>query len=100
MIFNGHTVESINSIDEETFTSIMVMYADGIIGNKGLINTIGSLTNGVFNYIRSPNTPPYSLKSIIGNVYGYMYSDVEISPSDALKGFISQAKGFDIKKFE
>lgn len=93
-------METVNSIDEETFTAIMVMYADGILGNKATISTIGALTNGVFNYIRPPNTAPYSLKSIIGNVYGYMYPDIEIDPSDALKGFISHARGFDIKKFK
>lgn len=100
LVFNGHTMESIDAIDEETFTAIMVMYADGIIGNKANINILGALTNGVFNYIRPPNTAPYSLKSIIGNVYGYIYPDVEVDPSDSLKGFISQAKGFDMKKFK
>lgn len=93
-------MESIQAIDEETFTAIMVMFSDGLLGNKALINTIGALTNGVFNYIRPPHSSPYSLKSIIGTVYGYLYDDVEIAPSDALKGFISQAKGFDVKKFK
>ena len=75
------------------------MYSDGVLGNHGLINSIGSLTNGVFNYIRPPNTAPYSLKSIIGNVYGYLYNDVEIDPSDSLKVFMSQAKGFGMDRF-
>jgi len=99
LVFNGHTMESIDAIDEETFTAIMVMYADGIIGNKAIISTIGALTNGVFNYIRPPNTAPYSLKSIIGNVYGYMYSDVEVDASESLKLFMSQANGFSVDKF-
>ncbi len=93
-------MESVSEIDEDTFTAIMVMYSDGILGNRGIINTLGALTNGVFNYIRAPNTAPYNLKQIIGNVYGYLYPDAEVDPSDALKGFISQAKGFDFNKFK
>lgn len=76
------------------------MYADGILGNRGLLNTIGILVNGVFNYIRSPNTSPYNLKSILGQSYGYMYPDVEIDPSDSLKAFVSQARGFGMDKFK
>lgn len=76
------------------------MYADGVLGNHGLLNTIGILVNGVFNYIRSPNTSPYNLKSILGQSYGYMYPDVEIDPSDSLKAFISRARGFGMDKFK
>lgn len=99
LIFNGHTQDTIQAIDEETFTAITIMYADGILGNHGMLNNIGALTNGIFNYMRPPNTAPYSLKSILGNVYGYLYPDVEIDPSDSLKAFMSQAKGFKMDKF-
>jgi hypothetical protein len=100
MLFNGHTQDTIAAIDEETFSAITVMYADGVLGNHGLLNTIGALVNGVFNYIRPPNTPPYSLKSILGQAYGYLYSDVELDPSDSLKMFMSRAKGFSMDKFD
>lgn len=100
LIFNGHTQDTIDAIDEDTFTAITVMYADGVLGNQGLLNTIGALTNGVFNYMRPPNSATYSLKSILGNVYGYIYPDVEIDPSDSLKAFMSQAKGFKMDRFQ
>ena len=99
MLFNGHTQDTINAIDEETFNAILVMYADGVLGNNGLLNSIGVLVNGVFNYIRAPNTPPYSLKSILNQAYGYIYPDADLNPSDSLKMFMSRAKGFTMDKF-
>lgn len=99
MLFNGHTQDTISAIDEETFNTIVVMYADGVLGNHGLLNTTAMLVNGVFNYIRDPKSPPYSLKSILNQAYGYIHEDVEVTPSDSLKFFISQAKGFSEGRF-
>ena len=99
MLFNGHTQDTINAIDEETFNAITIMYADGVLGNHGLLNAIGLLVSGVFNYIRDPNSPPYSLKSILNQSYGYLHEDVEITPSDSLKLFMSQAKGYSENRF-
>ena len=99
LLFNGHTQDTINAIDEETFNTITIMYADGVLGNHGLLNTIGVLVNGVFNYIRDPNSPPYSLKSILNQAYGYIHEDAEVTPSDSLKMFISRAKGFSESRF-
>jgi len=99
MVFNGHTIESIDAIDETTMNEIVVMYADGIIGNQGIISGIGSLTAGVFNYMRSGNSPPYSLKQILGNSYGYIFAEAEVKPNDALLLFMTQAKGFSMDKF-
>lgn len=100
MLFNGHTQQTINEIDENTFTEIMVMYSDGIIGNKKIIDVLGTLVTGVFNYIRPPNSSPYNLKSVINEVYGYLYGEVKVNVSDSLLTFMSQAQGFDLKKFE
>ena len=100
MLFNGHTQQTINEIDESTFTEIMVMYSDGIIGNKKIIDVLGTLVTGVFNYIRPPNSSPYNLKSVINEVYGYLYGETKASVSDSLLTFMSQAQGFDLKKFE
>lgn len=100
MVFNGHTQQSIDAIDEITMNQITVMYSDGIIGNQGLLTVLGSLTAGVFNYTRAPNSQPYSLKSILGNNYGYIFGEVKTKPSDALLTFMSQAQGFDIGKFK
>lgn len=79
---------------------IMVMYADGALGNKSLVTELGTLTAGVFNYLRSNNSPTYKLKDILGATYQYYYNEPEVSASDSLLTFISQAQGFDIKKFK
>ena len=100
MIFNGHTIQDIDALDEATMSEITIMYADGLIGNRNLIVTLGSLVAGVFNYIRSNNSPSYNLKSVIGSAYGYIYDDIEASPSDSLLTFMSQAPGFTIDKFK
>lgn len=76
------------------------MYADGLLGNKGMLQTLGSLVAGVFNYVRSPHSPPYSLKSILGTSYGYIFEDVEMSANDALLTFMSQAQGFSLDRFK
>lgn len=100
MVFNGHTIQDIDALDEATMNEIMVMYADGIIGNKSLITTLGTLVTGVFNYIRSNNSQPYNLKSVLGSAYSYMYNDVEVSPSESLLLFMTQAPGFKMDRFK
>lgn len=76
------------------------MFADGVLGNRGLLNLQGAFMNGIFNYIRPPNTSPYSLKSILGNIYAYLYTDIEVDPSESLKVFLTQAQGFSMSRFE
>jgi hypothetical protein len=76
------------------------MYADGMLGNKAMLQTLGSLVAGVFNYVRSPHSPPYSLKSVLGNSYGYIFEDAEVSANDALLIFMSQAQGFSLDRFK
>ena len=100
MVFNGHTIQDIDALDEATMNEISIMYADGLLGNKSLITTLGTLTAGVFNYMRPSNSMPYDLKSVIGSAYGYIYEDKEADPSDSLLTFISQAPGFSIDKFK
>lgn len=100
MVFNGHTNESIDAIDEMTMNEIMVMYADGIIGNQGILTVLGSLTAGVFNYTRTANSSAFTLKQILGNSYGYIFPEVEGNPNDSLLLFMTQAKGFSMDKFK
>lgn len=100
MIFNGHKIQDIDALDEATMNDISIMYADGLLGNKSLITTLGTLTTGVFNYIRSSNSSPYTLKSVINSAYGYIYDDIEITASDSLLTFLSQTPGFTIDKFK
>jgi len=100
MIFNGHTQDSIAELDEVTMNEITVMFADGAIGNYGLLQTLGSLTAGVFNYLRSPNSPAYELKSILGNTYDYMFTEQTADPNESLLTFMTQAQGFNMGKFK
>lgn len=60
-------------MSEDDFSLITVALNEGFIGNKSVLNTIGFLTTGVFNYIRSSNAPAYTLKTILGGVYDYLY---------------------------
>jgi hypothetical protein len=100
MIFNGHTQNTIDALDEATWNEITIMYADGLIGNRSIVTTLGKLTTGVFNYMRPSSSLPYDLKSVIGSAYGYIYEDKAPDPSDALLSFMSQAPGFNVDKFK
>lgn len=62
-----------DAMSEDDFNLVMVAINDGFIGNKILLNTIGLLTTGVFNYIRNANSKSYSLQDIIGLAYDYIY---------------------------
>ncbi len=62
-----------DAMSEEDFMSVMVALNDGYIGNKAVLNVLGALTCGVFNYIRSKNAPAYKLRGILGIAYDYLY---------------------------
>lgn len=49
------------------------MWADGLIGNKSIIEGIGTLTAGVFNYIRAQNQRPFDLKDVVYSAFDYLY---------------------------
>jgi len=92
-----------DELDEDVFRQIVVMYADGQIGNHGIVETIGSLTTGVYNYIREPNKPAYKLQEVIGKrFYEYLYppQDSKEAVNEALSMFVTRAKGFDPKRFK
>lgn len=104
MIFNGHTLETIEELDDVTLANIQTMYADGLLGNYGILTQIASLTNGVFNYMRPANSPPYKLANILGSAYDYIYPPLteeqqKAAVNDSLLAFMSQANGFDKTKF-
>lgn len=104
LIFNGHTKQSVAELDELTMAQMQTMYADGLIGNRALIEVLGVLTNGVFNYMRSANTPAYKLSNIIGTAYDYIYPPLteeqqKQQANEQLLAFMSQAPGFTAKRF-
>lgn len=49
------------------------MYVDGLIGNRGLVEVLGSLTGAVYNYMRSEKQRAYTLQDIIPRMYEYIY---------------------------
>ena len=91
-----------STIDEETFRDICVMYSDGVIGNNAILQTLGSLTGAVYNYMRSPNSRAYQLEDIITRVYHYMYppQNTTEDASEALLLFMTQAKDFNKSRFK
>ena len=100
MVFNGHTLDSIAEIDDVTMANIQTMYADGLVGNYGILTQISTLTNGVFNYMRSANSPPYKLANILGSAYDYIYPPLsdeqkKAAVNDSLLAFMLKADGFD-----
>lgn len=104
MIFNGHTHETIAELDDITMAQLQTMYADGLIGNQAVINTLGVLTNGVFNYMRAQNSPVYKLANILGNAYDYLYppmtaEEQKRQANEQLLAFMSQAPGFSQDRF-
>ena len=89
-----------DAVDVETFNDICVMYSDGLIGNHAIVETLGGLTAGVYNYIRSESTPAYTLKDTIPRVYDYIYYESDHQKQEktqnALKAFAlaNAPKGF------
>ena len=77
------------------------MYADGLIGNRSILEVLGNLTAGVYNYMRTSGQAPYKLQDIIKKSYSYIYPQDNIqNPNDALLLFLTQAPNFDINKFK
>lgn len=62
-----------DNVDEERFTDICIMYVDGLIGNRGMMEVLGSLTGAIYNYMRSENQAAYKLQDIIPKTYNYLY---------------------------
>lgn len=62
-----------DAMSEDDFNLVMVAINDGFIGNKVVLNTLGLLTTGVFNYIRNMNSQAYTLQNVIGLAYDYIY---------------------------
>jgi hypothetical protein len=49
------------------------MYNDGLIGNLGLLQVLGTLTAGQFNSLLPKGKQPYKLQHIIPTQYDYLY---------------------------
>lgn len=69
------------------------MYSDGIIGNYGLLEVLGGLTAGIYNYFRSKDSKAYKLKDTIPRAYDYLYrpltpEEEQESTQHSLKAFM------------
>ena len=49
------------------------MFNDGVIGNLGLLQVLGSHTAGHFNSLLPKGGTPYKLRDIIPNQYEYLF---------------------------
>jgi len=66
---------------------------------------VGSLTAGVFNYMRQANSRPYKLANILGSAYDYIYpplseQDKKASVNNSLLAFMTQAPDFKQDRFK
>lgn len=60
------------------------MYADGLIGNQGILEVLGTLTAGQFNKMLSKGHTAYRLKDIIGKAYDYIYPPMDAADQKEL----------------
>ena len=70
------------------------MYNDGIIGNLGLLQVLGTLTAGQFNSLLPKGKQPYKLQHIIPTQYEYLYpplteQEKKVKASESLLNFIT-----------
>lgn len=105
MVFNGHTEQYINSIDEELFGDIQVMYADGMLGNKAIFDALAPITAAVFNYLRAENAPAYRTDAIFSWINDYL-KNPDFGPTEteqvnnSLLTYVTQAKGYKKERFK
>lgn len=74
------------------------MYSDGLIGNKGILEVLGTLTAGQFNKMLPKGKPPYKLQGIIPLAYDYLYpplseQDKKAQASKQLLAFAMMSPG-------
>jgi len=81
------------------------MYVDGMIGNRGLLETLGSLKGAIYNYIRPENQRAYTLQDMIPRVHEYLYPPLPESVkankvSESLMQFMQMAPNAPTNLFE
>lgn len=71
------------------------MFNDGIIGNLGVLQVLGSHAAGHFNSLLPKGASPYKLNDIIPNQYDYLYPPLseESKRELASKNLIAFAMG-------
>lgn len=61
------------TVDESTLNDICIMYNDGVIGNLGILQVLGTHAAGHFNTTLPKGKAPFKLQDIIGTQYDYLY---------------------------
>lgn len=85
---------------------LQTMYGDGILGNHKVIELLGTLIAGVFNYVRDPSkSRAYTLANIAGSAYDYLYPPLppeaqKEAVNNSLLAYMSQAPGFAKDRFK
>lgn len=97
MVFNGHTEQYVDTLDEELFTEIQVMYADGMLGNKAIFEALAPITSAIFNY--------FGGKAKASEIFPWIneYStDPANDPTatDGLLSFATASAGFNLERFQ
>lgn len=95
-------MDSIQQIDEETFSEICVMYADGVLGGKGVFEALTPITTALFNYIRPPHGPEYKSTQIFPWIIEYDQNpDLDQDKAQAgLMAFMTSAPGFSMERIK
>lgn len=102
MVFNGHSVESVDALDEEIFADICVMFSDGLLGGKSIFDSMAPITAAIFNYMRPANTPACKSDDIFPWANEYE-KNPDLEPKDEdkinnnLLAFMTQAPGFTME---
>ena len=99
MVFNGHSVESVDALDEDVFADICVMFSDGLLGGKGMFDSMAPITAAIFNYLRPAQASAVRSADIFPWVEEYeknpdLEPDVADKISNNLLAFMTQAPGF------
>lgn len=81
------------------------MYADGMLGNRAIFDSLAPLTTGVFNYMRPEGAPAYKQNQLFPWINEYWDNpDLEPTPqekvNDSLLTYVAQAKGFSKERFK
>jgi hypothetical protein len=73
LLFNGHTVHTMNEISEEHFLGMLFLFGSGLLGAKATYDAVGPLTNAVWNYFRRPADKAFVEKDYYPQVYEFFH---------------------------
>lgn len=80
------------------------MYADGLLGNRGVFDALTPLTTLVYNYLRAQNAPALQGQNVFPWIHEYSVEPQtertkEEQINDGLLLFLSQSPDFKMERF-